>query len=232
MHAFAVTELCVVLFAWGAVRLVNGRDWKRKVALRRPGGAHLVLALVGLPALCLLGNGFYLIARQFLPGMESFLKFLPGWGTGDVHILEEVMNGIGQWHITLAVLIIGLGPGIGEELWCRAFLGRGLVGRYGVVVGIALTSFFFGLIHLDPAQGTMAMLMGVCLHFVYQTTRTLWIPVLLHFLNNSASVVAQRFPSLDALDKQPMQFLPLYGGPCSWPRRSHTRFTRAGRAWH
>jgi hypothetical protein len=58
----------------------------------------------------------------------------------------------------------------------------------------------------------MAMMMGVGLHFVYQMTRSLWIPILLHFLNNSASVLLQRFPDLDALDEHPVHFLPLYAG--------------------
>ena len=33
-------------------------------------------------------------------------------------------------------------------------------------------------------------IMGLVLHFSYLMTRSLWIPVLLHFLNNSASVAA------------------------------------------
>ena len=33
------------------------------------------------------------------------------------------MGMIGYWPWYLGVLIIGIGPGIGEELFCRAFLG-------------------------------------------------------------------------------------------------------------
>jgi hypothetical protein len=126
--------------------------------------------------------------------------------------MQELMESIKRWPLPLAILVIGLGPGVGEELWCRGFLGRGLVGRYGVVTGIALTSFFFGLIHLDPAQGVMAMLMGICLHFVYLTTRSLWLSILLHFLNNSASVIALRFPQMEVLDKEPERFWILFAG--------------------
>jgi Type II CAAX prenyl endopeptidase Rce1-like len=56
----------------------------------------------------------------------------------------------------------------------------------------------------------MAMLMGICLHFVYQTTRSLWLSILLHFLNNSLSVVQLRFSTLDALDNRPEDFVPLF----------------------
>jgi hypothetical protein len=107
------------------------------------------------------------------------------------------------------VLVIGAGPGIGEELWCRGFLGRGLVGRYGWLLGVVFTSFYFGFIHIDPAQGLYAMLVGLCLHFVYLTTRSLWVPMLLHTLNNSLSVVVTRIPQLKEFDSAPGTAFPV-----------------------
>ncbi len=212
MHALAISEICVIFFSWGAIRLMVGADWKRKLALRRPGLAHTFLAVLGLPALATVGSGAYGFLTKVcgIPGMEALLQQLPGMSEVHVPFLQELMNTIKSWPLPIAILIIGIGPGIGEELWCRGFLGRGLVGRYGVVLGIAITSFFFGLIHLDPAQGTMAMLMGVCLHYVYQTTRSLWLSILLHFMNNSLSVILLSFPALNAIDDDPQQFLPLF----------------------
>src|SRR3954468_23799191 len=120
--------------------------------------------------------------------------------------MEEMEKAFGSWPVLLGVFLIGVLPGIGEELWCRGFLGRGLVGTHGVVLGILGTSFLFGLIHVDPCQGTMAMLMGVGLHVVYQLTRSLWMPMLLHFLNNSLAVVMARvakgMPQVAAIDKE------------------------------
>jgi membrane protease YdiL (CAAX protease family) len=258
--AFASSQLALALFSWGALRLMGGKDWPRQVALRRPGVVHLLLAVVGVPALWLSAAGCYLIAKENLPG----LAYLPAYfltlvvvlatvggywaavrlttgrdwtkelargalktqlvlGTlglllvlGLAHLaygvisphvgkitffeqtsaMEEVVKQVRYWPPALAVLIIGLGPGIAEELFCRAFLGRGLVGRHGVVMGVVLTSCFFGAIHVDPHQGTMAAIMGILLHFTYLTTRSLWVPMLLHFLNNSLSVIADKLPDL------------------------------------
>src|SRR5262249_18835606 len=100
------------------------------------------------------------------------------------------------WPLPLAVLLIGAMPGLSEELWCRAYLGRGLVGQHGYVLGVLQTSLLFGLIHGDPCQGTMALLMGVMLHYVYLMTRSLLAPMLLHFLNNSLEVTLSRLPEL------------------------------------
>jgi membrane protease YdiL (CAAX protease family) len=193
--AFFFTELLVIGFSWLVIRLVVGRDWTRQLALRRPSATHFLLALASLPALVLLGNVAYEILRHVFN-----VPSLTDYGLSG---MEEMVDIFGKWPWGFAVLVIGLGPGIGEELWCRGFLGRGLVGNYGPVLGVIFTSFFFGLIHVDPCQGTMAMIMGLWLHFVYLTTRSLWLPMLLHSLNNSLAVVVPRFPQLKFIDAKP-----------------------------
>lgn len=193
--AFFIAELTVIGFSWLVIRLVVGRDWKRQLALRIPALRHTLLALASLPALVLLANIAYEILRKILrvPSLADFGL------TG----MEEMVQVFSKWPWGFAVLVIGLGPGIGEELWCRGFLGRGLVGNYGVVFGVVATSFFFGFIHLDPCQGTMAMLMGLWLHFVYLTTRSLLLPMMLHTLNNSLAVLDTRLPQLAIIETKP-----------------------------
>jgi uncharacterized protein len=192
--AFFATEIFVIGVSWLALRVFDGRDWKRKVALRSPAPAHVALALAGLPALVMLSNIFYALLKRLLPTLGKMA------GMPD---MEQMVGMFSNWPWPFAVLVIGIGPGIGEELWCRGFLGRGLVARYGVWVGVLFSSFFFGLIHIDPCQGTMAMLMGLCLHYTYLMTRSLWVPMLLHFLNNAVAVVSSRFTVLDSLDADP-----------------------------
>jgi membrane protease YdiL (CAAX protease family) len=193
--AFLFTEMLVIGFSWLILRLVVGRDWTRLTALRRPGGAHLLFSLAAAPALILLANGAYEVLRRIV--------HVPSISDAGVPGMEQMVGVFQGWPWPFAVLVIGLGPGIGEELWCRGFLGRGLVGRYGPILGVVFASFFFGLIHLDPCQGSMALLMGLFLHFVYLTSRSLWLPMLLHFLNNSFAVVASRFDTLKVVDANP-----------------------------
>jgi membrane protease YdiL (CAAX protease family) len=200
MPALLAAQVCGVAFSVLALRLVAGRDWTRQVALRRPGLAHVVLTVLAFPALAVLANGVYELTRLFLPGLSDL--GLPG--------MEKMVKEFGTWPVALAVLIVGAGPGLSEELWCRGFLGRGLVGRYGAVTGVLLTSFYFGLIHIDPRQGTMAAVLGVALHYVYLTTRSLWMPILLHFLINSLSVVGAHYAgALEVIDQHPEQ-IPLF----------------------
>ena len=193
--AFFVTEILVVGVSLLVIRLMIGRDWMRQLAVRRPSAAHVVLALASLPALIVLANCSYALLKRGLPDFSKL------FGTPDM--MTQMMSIFTQWWWPFGVLVIGLGPGVGEELWCRGFLGRGLVGRYGVFLGVVCSSFFFGLIHVDPAQGTMALLMGLYLHFTYLVTRSLLVPMMLHFLNNSLAVVSGRIPILDASMRTP-----------------------------
>ena len=193
--AFFITELLVIGFSWLVIRLVVGRDWTRQLALRLPGLAHTLLALASFPALVLLANIAYEILRKVLRVPSIADLGVPG--------MEQMVEVFSKWPWSFAVMVIGLGPGIGEELWCRGFLGRGLVGNYGVVFGVFATSFFFGFIHHDPCQGAMAMLIGLWLHFVYLTTRSLLLPMLLHTFNNSLAVLITRVPQLQYIETQP-----------------------------
>src|SRR5207253_3949551 len=134
-----------------------------------PGFIHLLLALLALPGLLLLPGLLHEVAKRILPTFGEN---------------AEAMQGLmGNWPLWFGVLTIGLGPGLGEELWCRGFLGRGLVGRYGMIGGVVLTSFFFGLLHVEPRQAAAVALMAIVLHLAYLATRSFWVPVLLHTMN-------------------------------------------------
>lgn len=191
MPALALAQVAGVLFSILALRLVAGRAWVRKVAFRRPSWFHLLLSVLLVPGLVIVSNGLYALAKKFLPPLP-----LPGID------MEKFVGDLANWPMWLGILIIGVGPGFSEELWCRAFLGRGLAGRNGIVARLLVSSFFFGLIHLDPRQGSMAAVMGLVLYFVYLTTRSLWMPMLIHFLNNSTSVVASHFEN-NPIDQNP-----------------------------
>jgi membrane protease YdiL (CAAX protease family) len=176
-QVFTLVAFPVVGAALGflLIRLTSGRDWRRRIGLRKPAAIHVLLAVLGLPALAILSEGVHEVALW--SGMPSF------------NYQEELNRWIDGLPIFFAVLVIAVGPAFAEELWCRGFLGRGLVARFGVVGGVLLTSLFFGVMHLDPPHIVATFCMGVCLHLAYLASRSLWISMLLHFLNNLLAVL-------------------------------------------
>src|SRR5207249_3853915 len=175
-------EVCGVAFAWLVIRLRVGRDWPRVLGLRRPSGTHVALALLALPALLTLGGGLHELAARVLPSFKD--AGLSG--------MEDLVKEFRSWDWAFAVLVVGAGPAVSEELWCRGFLGRGLTRQYGVAAGVLLTSVFFGVMHLDPPQAVATAFLGLVFHYTYVTSRSLWLPMLLHFVNNSVAVVAAK----------------------------------------
>jgi membrane protease YdiL (CAAX protease family) len=90
-----------------------------------------------------------------------------------------------SWWI---VFIAGcLFPAIGEEVYCRGFLSRGLIARYGVFGGTIFASLLFGAMHLEPVQATSAFVLGIGLQCVFLSTRSLFAPIAMHTINNAAA---------------------------------------------
>jgi hypothetical protein len=102
---------------------------------------------------------------------------------------------IGQSPWALALFVIGITPAICEEVFCRGFLAWGLAHRYRTWAVVLIVSFLFGLMHGDPRQALGAGLLGIAIHGSYVATRTLWVPIFVHWANNSLAVVHMH-PSL------------------------------------
>jgi len=197
--ATAALLMVIVGGCWLAVRLTTGQDWVRDLAraplrIQAAVGPLIVGVLVGLAALA-----FYLVSPHVFR-----IDMLD-----DPRLLENLVGGFQQAPWWLAVLVIAGCPMFSEEFWCRAFLGRGLVGRHGYVMGVIWTSLFFGAIHGIPQQAAMAAVLGLALHAAYIASRSLLIPMLMHFLNNSLAVAAgkllpeQLTDKLNAVETQP-----------------------------
>jgi membrane protease YdiL (CAAX protease family) len=190
-----VASLVVMGFFTLFVSLVWGFDWATQVEKAIPRFGAIFLAVLGVGLFVGLTSGLY----KLFVNVTVFIG-VPRFGNSD---MTGMMQAINSWPLAIAVFLIAVMPGFSEELWCRAYLGRGLVGKHGYFWGVLLTSFLFGLIHIDPRQGTMAMVLGVVLHYVYLMTRSLWVPILLHFVNNALAVILSRIPTVSTIENSP-----------------------------
>jgi hypothetical protein len=77
-----------------------------------------------------------------------------------------------------------------EEILFRGIILHGLLKNYKAGISIAFSSLLFALIHGNVAQGLGAFLMGLFMGWLYWKTRSLYLPILLHFVNNSISCAA------------------------------------------
>ncbi len=172
---------CGIAFALWLLSSSVGPNWRKRIALRIPHIEHVVLTLLLIfPFLT-----FNIALEAILSRLFSNAN-IPG--TREYFEIVKSLQTLPWWTLLLAMSV---GPAISEELWCRGFLGRGLVARYGPITGVFMTSLLFGLIHLLPLQAIAAFVMGIALHLVYIATRSILIPMLLHFLNNSLALLSE-----------------------------------------
>lgn len=94
------------------------------------------------------------------------------------------MNSVADLLINL--LIIAVLPAIGEELLFRGVIQRELVKVMdNPHIAILLASIIFSAVHMQIQGFLPKLIIGLILGYAYYWTKSLWIPMLLHFINNS-----------------------------------------------
>lgn len=111
----------------------------------------------------------------YMPGYEAIVAFY-----------EEVFAGIDPIFMFLGVVLIG--P-ICEEIVFRGIILEGLLKNYSHQKAVVFSAVIFGLIHLIPIQVINAFFMGIVLGWIYLKTRSLWVCIALHVINNGLSVL-------------------------------------------
>ncbi len=87
-------------------------------------------------------------------------------------------------------------PGLGEEIYFRGFLSRGLVANHGLVWGTLFAAFLFGIVHVEPIQASGAFFIGIALQYLFLTTRSLAAPIVLHIANNALAFGVMKYPNI------------------------------------
>jgi membrane protease YdiL (CAAX protease family) len=89
----------------------------------------------------------------------------------------------------LTLLCLGILVPMAEELYFRGLIHDWLQSRFGFGLRILLSSLVFGLWHL-PAVGaaTSNLILGLILTVAYEKSRSIWLPIALHLINNISAV--------------------------------------------
>lgn len=175
----AAAQIGTVIYALLAVAWRMRPRGLQKLGWHFPAVGHaLLIALLMLP-LNTLCSQLQLWIVQLVPQADGGME----------EMLQELAAGP-LWYI---LFVIAVCPALGEELMFRGLIGRGLIARWGVPVGVVATSILFGLVHLQPAQAIAVIPLGMAMHFVYLTTGSIWAPILLHFLNNGYASILLKY---------------------------------------
>ena len=88
-------------------------------------------------------------------------------------------------------MAIAVVPAIVEELYFRATLQKIITDWSGKpLLAILITAILFSAFHFSYFGFLSRMSLGIVLGLIYHYTKTIWLPILMHFINNAIGVSA------------------------------------------
>ncbi len=118
------------------------------------------------------------------PFSESYLDF----ENQQMQILIDFLTS--EPSLLFILFNVAVVPAICEEILFRGFVFRLFSNSAGVIWGILISGFLFGLYHLKLTQLIPLSLIGMLLAWLTLQSGSLYPAILAHFINNGGSVVA------------------------------------------
>lgn len=138
-------------------------------------------------------NSFEVRKRDYLIGsllVVSYILITYGWfdyilfsiPTGDM--FEASMEYFDSLPIVILLIETCVIAPIFEETLYRGILLKGLINKYNSKRAIVYSALIFGIAHLNIPQGINAFLLGLILGTVFYYTRSIYLCMIMHFVNN------------------------------------------------
>jgi uncharacterized protein len=126
--------------------------------------------------------------------LPSFLSGVENWMRSAEDNAQQITNAFlatGTWggFLVNLLMIAGLAA-IGEELIFRGILVR-LFGEWtrNVHLSVIIPAFLFSALHLQFYGFFGRFLLGIILGYLFIWSGSLWVPIIVHFLNNAMAVI-------------------------------------------
>jgi len=159
--------LAAIPFAVAAIRRLNLSTVFPvfRVPLRYAAGALLLVPVVLI---------------LMLPLAQLAAPWLPVPDSAEQTLVDALLSG-GFLYAFLFIVVL---PALCEEVLFRGFILSGLRNYFGKWPSILICSVLFAALHLEPARIPFALIPGLVITAVGWQTRSLVLPVLMHFFHN------------------------------------------------
>ena len=96
----------------------------------------------------------------------------------------EISEAISSPPFPVILICAGVIAPIIEELIFRGLVFNRIKYRYNSIAAIIISAAAFGIYHGNITQGIYATLLGICLAYVYNKTKNLFVPICIHISAN------------------------------------------------
>jgi membrane protease YdiL (CAAX protease family) len=170
------SQLAFAVVAAGAA-LFSRDPWRERLGLRagRLPVWTWLLFLAGTPMINIVSS--------------QFISLLADEPSEQLQMLEQLFQFRSFSALLTLLLLVGLVPGVVEEVLFRGYLQRRLLTRMHPIVAIGICSVFFAAAHMDPMHAVGVLPLGIWLGVIAWRADSIWPAVCGHVGNNSFSIV-------------------------------------------
>lgn len=183
-------------------------DVGKIIRIRKPEWKELGLFTIGIVILTPLLQSYLYIQNYFLEIFAKNFAFVNSIKTFFDTLNEMVEKTYGNllsasniFELLLVILVVSVVPAISEEAMFRGFVQRSFELKLKPYLAILLTALFFSAYHFNPYGFIPLLILGTYFGYTAYKSRSLVIPVFLHFLNNFSAVMLYYIIGNDELIK-------------------------------
>lgn len=170
-------------------------DVGKIIRIRKPDLKELGLFITGIVILTPLLQAFLYIQNYYLDFFaqnSSFINSVKSFFDSLNEMVEKtygnLLSASNIFEFALVVIVVAIVPALSEETMFRGFIQRSFELRYKKYYGAIITAIFFSLYHFNPYGLIPLFILGAFFGFAAYKSKTLLIPMFLHFLNNFSAV--------------------------------------------
>jgi membrane protease YdiL (CAAX protease family) len=163
---------------------------------------------------------FFLVLMSLYPLMAYFTfllskidlpDFLSGFDKDAIDTLTKLLAMDSLSDLVVNIIIIGILPGIGEEILFRGILQKEIYMRWrNHHAAIWVAAFLFSALHFQIVGFPAKFIIGLVLGYSYHHSGSLILPIILHVLNNSMATLSYFFsPSHTITDSPIAESIPI-----------------------
>lgn len=152
----------------------------------------IVILIVAMPFISLIAQlNQMLILPTWLNGLEAWMQDLEQNAEKTTDLLlsgESIVDYVSN------IFVIGVVAAVAEEVFFRGVLQQLLIKQFkNKHVGVWAAALIFSVMHMQFYGFLPRIILGALLGYLYVWSKSIWIPILVHFFNNALVVTFSFF---------------------------------------
>ena len=176
-NVFLLVSAIVSVGVFILIYKIRKRNYKQELQIKKTPNFNIIYAIF-LGAACWLFNSGILE-----------LIYQAGIFTDHFNYMADLLSGIDQGNVIIALLTVGIIVPFAEEFLFRGVLYSTLNKRISIKWTIIIQGVLFGIYHGNLIQGAYATLLGILFGYVTYKTKSLWPAVIMHMVNNTIATI-------------------------------------------